>query len=49
MGRKIDCVHHGSCVMSACLRAKCPIDLGKMKSMLESKFNVQVVAGTHAY
>jgi predicted metal-binding protein len=49
LGREVDCVHLGSCVKAACLTAQCPINLDKMKAMLESKFNVQVVVGTHSY
>jgi predicted metal-binding protein len=49
LGREVDTIHLGSCVKSARLTAQCPIDLERAKTMLESKFNVQVVVGTHAY
>ncbi len=49
LGREVDTIHLGSCVKSARVTAQCPIDLDRAKAMLESKFNVQVVVGTHAY
>lgn len=45
----IDTVHLGTCMKMAMETAKCPIDFDELKPMLESKFGVQVVLGTHSY
>lgn len=45
----IDVVHLGTCMKMAMETAHCPIDFDELKPMLESKFGVQVVMGTHSY
>jgi len=47
--RPIDVIHFGTCVKLAMETAECPIDFDSMKAILENKFGVQVVLGTHSY
>ena len=47
--RGIDVVHFGTCVKLAMETAACPIDFDDLKPILENKFGVKVVLGTHAY
>ena len=49
LSRDIDVVHFGTCVKLAMETAACPIDLDLLKPILENKFGVEVVLGTHAY
>jgi predicted metal-binding protein len=49
LGRDIETIYLGSCVKTAIQTAQCPLDPDKLKSMLEAKFGVQVVIGTHSY
>jgi predicted metal-binding protein len=49
LGRDIDTVHLGSCVKLAIETAACPIDFSKIKPILENKFGVEVILGTHTY
>ena len=49
LGREIDVVHLGTCVKLAMETAKCPIDFEALKGILENKFGVEVVLGTHTY
>jgi predicted metal-binding protein len=49
LGRDFDTVHLGSCVKMALDTAQCPIDFDSLKPLLETKFGVQVVMGTHSY
>jgi predicted metal-binding protein len=49
LGRDIDVVHFGTCVQLAMETAECPIDLDLLKPILENKFGVKVVLGTHSY
>ena len=49
LGREIDLVHLGTCVKLAMETAKCPIDFEALKGILENKFGVEVVLGTHTY
>lgn len=46
---EIDTIHLGTCVKLAMETAQCPIDFDDLKPVLESKFGVQVVMGTHSY
>jgi len=47
--RPIDVIHFGTCVKLAMETAACPIDFDEMKLLMESKFGVKVVLGTHSY
>jgi len=47
--RPIDVIHFGTCMKLAMETAECPIDFDDMKVVLESKFGVEVVLGTHTY
>ena len=47
--RPIETLHLGTCVKLAMDTAQCPIDFEELKLILESKFNIQVVLGTHSY
>jgi predicted metal-binding protein len=49
LGREIDTVHLGTCVKLAIETAKCPIDVDRLRPVLEKKFGVELVLGTHAY
>jgi predicted metal-binding protein len=49
LDRPIDVIHPGTCMRLAMETAACPIDLDSLKPMLENKFGVEVVLGTHAY
>jgi len=47
--RPIERLHFGTCVKLAMETAQCPIDFEEMKVLLENKFGIEVVLGTHAY
>jgi predicted metal-binding protein len=47
--RPIDVIHFGTCMKLAMETADCPIDFDEMKILLEQKFGVEVVLGTHSY
>lgn len=49
LDRKIDAIHLGTCVKLAMDTAQCPIDFDDLKAVLESRFGVQVIMGTHSY
>jgi predicted metal-binding protein len=49
LDRPIEVLHLGTCVKLAMETAQCPIDFDEMKTILENKFGVEVVLGTHAY
>lgn len=49
LGREIEVVHLGTCVKLAMETAQCPIDFDDLKVILEKKFGVEVVLGTHSY
>lgn len=49
LGRDIETIHFGTCIKLAMETADCPIDFDELKPVLESKFGVEVVLGTHAY
>ncbi|MFC2035648.1 CGGC domain-containing protein [Chloroflexota bacterium] len=47
--RPIDILHLGTCMKLAMDTAQCPIDYDELKLILESKFDIEVVLGTHSY
>jgi predicted metal-binding protein len=47
--RPVEVVHFGTCMKLAMETAQCPIDFDEMKVLLEQKFGVEVVLGTHSY
>ncbi len=47
--RPIDVLHLGTCVKLAMETAQCPIEFDELKVVLENKFGVEVVLGTHSY
>ena len=49
LGREFDTIHFGTCVKLAMETAGCPIDFDNLKTILENKFKVKVVLGTHTY
>lgn len=49
LGRDIEVIHLGTCMKLAMETADCPIDFDELKPVLENKFGVEVVLGTHAY
>ena len=44
-----EAIYLGTCVKSAMETAQCPMDFDELKPMLEKRFGVQVVMGTHSY
>lgn len=49
LDRDFDTIHLGTCVKAAIETAQCPIDFDELKPVLERRFGVQVVMGTHSY
>jgi predicted metal-binding protein len=49
MDRPFETVYLGTCVKLAMETSECPIDFEKVKPILEEKFGVEVVLGTHTY
>jgi len=49
LDRPIDVIHFGTCMKLAMETAECPIDFDSLKAILENKFGVEVVLGTHTY
>ena len=49
LDRPIDTLHFGTCMKLAMETAECPIDFDNMKTILEKKFGIKVVLGTHSY
>jgi predicted metal-binding protein len=49
LDRPIDTLHLGTCVKLAMETAECPIDFDELKILLENKFGIKVVLGTHSY
>ena len=47
--RPIETLHLGTCIKLAMDSAGCPIDFEELKPILEAKFNIEVVLGTHSY
>ena len=47
--RPIETLHLGTCMKLAMDTAQCPIDFEELKAILESKFGIEVVLGTHSY
>ncbi|MFC1966025.1 CGGC domain-containing protein [Chloroflexota bacterium] len=49
LDRPIETLHLGTCMKLAMDTAQCPIDFDELKLILESKFGIKVVLGTHSY
>jgi predicted metal-binding protein len=49
LDRSFDTLHLGTCVKLAMETAECPIDFDSFKAVVENKFGVDVVLGTHSY
>ena len=49
LGRDIEVLHLGTCVKLAMETAQCPIDFDDLKAIVESKFGVPMILGTHSY
>jgi len=47
--RPIETLHLGTCMKLAMDTAVCPINYDELKLILESKFDIKVVLGTHSY
>jgi predicted metal-binding protein len=45
----VDAIHLGTCIKVATQTASCPIDVEDLKEKIESKFNKEVILGTHPY
>ena len=49
LDRPIETLHFGTCMKLAMETAGCPIDFEELKVIVENKFGVKVVLGTHSY
>jgi predicted metal-binding protein len=49
LGRDFDVVHLGTCMKIAMETGNCPIDFEALKAVLEQKWGLTVVLGTHPY
>ena len=49
LDRDFDVIHLGTCMKLAMETAMCPIEYDDLKPVLESKFGVEVILGTHTY
>jgi predicted metal-binding protein len=49
LGREIEVLYLGTCVKLAMETAQCPIDFDELKLVLEKKFGIEVILGTHTY
>ena len=49
LDRQIEVLHLGTCMKLAMETAGCPIDFDDLKTIVENKFGVKVVLGTHNY
>ncbi len=49
LDRPIETLHLGTCMKLAMETAECPIEFEDLQVLLEQKFGVQVVLGTHSY
>ena len=49
LDRPIDTLHFGTCMKLAMETAECPIDFDSLKVLLEQKFGIRVILGTHSY
>jgi len=47
--RDVDAIHLGTCIKVATQTAGCSIDVEDLKEKIESKFNKEVILGTHPY
>ena len=47
--RPVETLHLGTCTKPAMEMAECPIDFDDLKIILEQKFGIKVVPGTHSY
>jgi predicted metal-binding protein len=49
LDQEIEVLHLGTCVKLAMETAQCPIDFDDLQVLLENKFGIKVVLGTHSY
>jgi len=49
LDRPIEILHFGTCMKLAMETGDCPIDFDELKVILENKFGINVVLGTHSY
>ena len=49
MGREIEILHLGTCIKTAMDTSACPLDFDELKVLIEKKFGIPVVLGTHSY
>ena len=49
LDRPIEKLYFGTCMKLAMETAGCPIDFDEIKTILENKFGIEVVLGTHSY
>ena len=47
--RPLDAVHLGTCVKLAMETAACPIDFDEAQLLLQKKFGLELILGTHSY
>jgi len=49
LDRPIEALHLGTCVKLAMETAACPIEFDDLKIIIEKKFGIEVILGTHSY
>lgn len=49
LDREVEVLHLGTCIKLAMETAQCPIDFDDLKPLIENKFGMKVVLGTHSY
>ncbi|MEW6215137.1 MAG: CGGC domain-containing protein [Nitrospirota bacterium] len=49
LDKDVDTIHLGTCIKTAIETAKCPIDVEDLRKKIETKFNKEVILGTHPY
>jgi len=49
LNRTIDTLHLGTCMKAAMETAACPIDFEELKLVMENRFGIKVMLGTHSY
>ena len=49
LDRPIETIHLGTCIKAAMETADCPIDFDDFEIIMEKKFGIKTVLGTHSY
>ena len=49
LDRPVEVIHLGTCVKAAMETAQCPIEFENLQIILQKKFGIDLVLGTHSY